>query len=754
MNRQAKKTVESVLIVGLFALVFIAAFALAVGNMPDALFVAKDGTAQNGTNENASKDSAKFFNISLNWSQTAATTLTSNNISQVNISLPPNFTFGANQLNGTSAFDDVSFTNLSFSSGSDNISQVLSWSNFTGILVNASVNASFWFNATPSTAGWFNITVSFLNGTDTASYTVNYMNLSVFVNDTGGSENFINTTSGSSVQAGGNYSALKSGMNYSGNVSVRITGSVDYPEVLRIEITNGSTNGAVLTNYTGNQTTQGADADGYWYSRINTSVGSIANASNGSSMFYNFTVVVREATHNLTNFTVFTNIRFDDTKPIIQSANISAPFAGGNYSGNMSLNITGTDATGITGFWNVTNASATAAVAAEKQNATIEISGSSANIMTATFNTVGLGDGYYNFSFLANDTAGNNNNHSDTYAGAPKVTYVVIDNTAPAVTLTLDDAATGKNNLDFDIAVTDWPSNVSGTCTHDRGGLGTVSGGGAGTQVYTESGLNCGASTIVKITCVDYAGNSQTKSITATTDSCTGGSSSSGGGGGSGGGSKVSWTATYSEDNKELSEISGGAGLTRELGSKSRVKLKVSGETHYVGVTSLTDSSATIEVSSTPQSATLQVGEERKFDTDSDGSFYDLSVKLNSISDNKADVTIKAINEEITGQEVDEFASEDVNRDGLVNILDQSIVKQCLFMNVTGDCTNADVNGDGIINVIDQNLVKNALGGAVVPAKSPEEDIGGSKVGWIIAILVIIVAVVVFVVVKKNKSKK
>jgi hypothetical protein len=51
----------------------------------------------------------------------------------------------------------------------------------------------------------------------------------------------------------------------------------------------------------------------------------------------------------------------------------------------------------------------------------------------------------------------------------------------------------------------------------------------------------------------------------------------------------------------------------------------------------------------------------------------------------------------------------DVNGDGIVNILDQSLVKDCLFRPVNGSCAGADLNSDGIINILDQSRVKNYL---------------------------------------------
>lgn len=133
------------------------------------------------------------------------------------------------------------------------------------------------------------------------------------------------------------------------------------------------------------------------------------------------------------------------------------------------------------------------------------------------------------------------------------------------------------------------------------------------------------------------------------------GGSSSGdspsGGGGSSGLIASFWKKTVTVSEEEFEE-----GYTKELGEKQRLKIKIlSGEgsgsssdnVHHVGVIKLTSTTVTINVSSTPQQATLSIGDMRKFDVTDDG-YYDLYIKLNSISNNKADLTIKAISEKVT----------------------------------------------------------------------------------------------------------
>ncbi len=101
------------------------------------------------------------------------------------------------------------------------------------------------------------------------------------------------------------------------------------------------------------------------------------------------------------------------------------------------------------------------------------------------------------------------------------------------------------------------------------------------------------------------------------------------------------WTSTYSAGESELEE-----GFTKEVGAAQRMRVRVDGEVHYVGVISLTTTSATINVSSTPQQKVFSVGETHKFDVNDNG-YYDLSVTLESISNNKANIYTVLIHEEV-----------------------------------------------------------------------------------------------------------
>ena len=127
---------------------------------------------------------------------------------------------------------------------------------------------------------------------------------------------------------------------------------------------------------------------------------------------------------------------------------------------------------------------------------------------------------------------------------------------------------------------------------------------------------------------------------TTTTTSSTTSSSSSSSGGAAG---TSFWSATYAYDAKELTSA---GPYVKDMKKGQRVKLKVNGETHHVGVISVGSNSVTLNVSSTPQQMAINVGEEKKVNVNTDN-YYDLLIKLISVKNSTANVSISGIHEEM-----------------------------------------------------------------------------------------------------------
>jgi hypothetical protein len=153
-------------------------------------------------------------------------------------------------------------------------------------------------------------------------------------------------------------------------------------------------------------------------------------------------------------------------------------------------------------------------------------------------------------------------------------------------------------------------------------------------------GSSSGVSYNWYVNCSDFAGNLNKSAvwrlIIQTDDSTSETSSDSAS-------TTAYWTTTYAPDS---SDFSNETGYVKELALQSRVKVNISSSSHYVGVVGLTSTKATINISSTPQQAVFNIGDEKKFEVTGDD-YYDLFVKLNGISNNKANTSIRTIHEKI-----------------------------------------------------------------------------------------------------------
>ena len=126
-------------------------------------------------------------------------------------------------------------------------------------------------------------------------------------------------------------------------------------------------------------------------------------------------------------------------------------------------------------------------------------------------------------------------------------------------------------------------------------------------------------------------GNFYTAPVEETTTTSSGGSG--------GGGSNVVGT-TYIPSQEEINN-----GYTKQLAVKDKIRINVSNRLHIIQVTGISSPIVTINVSSTPQIANLNVGGTRKFELTGDN-LYDISVILNKIvlinNKYKADLTVKS----------------------------------------------------------------------------------------------------------------
>lgn len=342
------------------------------------------------------------------------------------------------------------------------------------------------------------------------------------------------------------------------------------------------------------------------------------NATAATPGFYNFTIITANSSTVVTNSTISIRVN-DTTKPDTFDYASPGDNNGANVSrANILVNATVTD-NGIVGVVNITLYNSTLSI--------INSSVSGQGVASFFVNFTGLSDGLYYVNGTVNDTYNNVN-------GTISNRTIRVDTTSPTVS-TFTASSTGQTSITFNLGGTDAGSGVS-SCS-----ISSSSGGSATDNQVT--GLSCGTNYDVTAQCTDYAGNQGTSTDDFTTAAC----SSSGGSGsssGSGSGSTATWTNTYPDDATDLSMHVGG--VTRILSAHWRIRVKIASETHYVGITSLSTTGATVEVSSTPQSKTMTVGETSKFDANGDG-FYDMKVTLVSIANSQANLKVEYLHEEV-----------------------------------------------------------------------------------------------------------
>lgn len=283
----------------------------------------------------------------------------------------------------------------------------------------------------------------------------------------------------------------------------------------------------------------------------------------------------------------------------------------------LTLNISVVDAAGLVGTTCVVDINGT----------NQSFSSTSGWCNTTLGNLTSLADGNNTITIWANDSAGNviKNN-----------TYVVeIDTTAPVLVFSCTPNPVTQNNA------------VACTCTSTDGTAGVA------TTTYTAAPSTANTGTYTE-TCIstDNTGN---RATTTTTYDVTGVNNNGGSSSGGGSSTATSWSAGTHTINEDTFKT----GFTYGLKSNQRIRFTSGGASHHVGVKSLTATTATIEIASTPQTATMSVGDVRKFEITGDD-YYDLLVTLNSITDGKADVTISPISELITAEaEAEQQAQEE-----------------------------------------------------------------------------------------------
>ena len=284
---------------GAIVVLFLSGFALAVSF--------RFQTPAGASNFNISEDIGNVFNISI---INLTTTVGANNISYVNISLQSGISFL-----GPNGSSFGALANFSY----DSVNRVLSWFNATtygGILMNSSLNYTFWFNASVAIPGNYNITVKLYNFTSLMNETT----MDVFVNDT----NFPTTITPISITRGGNYSGSKV-------INFTIVEELPSQVLFNISNTDASANQSLVA------TQSGATSPYSFVATLDTT-----SLSDG---IHELRVIVNDTKGNndvlsLANNTYLINFTVDNTAPTITTLKSSS-----SSSSQIVIDITLSDAT-------------------------------------------------------------------------------------------------------------------------------------------------------------------------------------------------------------------------------------------------------------------------------------------------------------------------------------------------------------------------------------------------------------------------
>jgi len=349
----------------------------------------------------------------------------------------------------------------------------------------------------------------------------------------------------------------------------------------------------------------------------------------GQNYTINVTSMNFDGTYNTTNLTG--NITIDNTAPTLvvyggaaltvyangTSIKTNSTLTGSLFPNNLTLNISVTDAT--VGLLNSSN-----------QFCFINIGGGANHSVPLTanrwcnssdINITGLSEGNTTINIYINDTLSVLRLNSTLVVQVDTVDPTSTASCSPTTVTTGDSFPCTCTTTDATSAINS--ASSGGTSTSPDG---TATPSSTGTFTYTCSATDNGGLT---------SSATKTYSVTQTPGS------------GPSGGSSGTTTTFWTKGTVSVSDAQFEGGYTNQVSAKQRLKVSVNNQNHYVGVKSMTTSTVTIEVSSTPQEATLSIGDERKFDVDDDSN-YDIFVKLNSIIDNKANLTIQELDEPVT----------------------------------------------------------------------------------------------------------
>lgn len=218
---------------------------------------------------------------------------------------------------------------------------------------------------------------------------------------------------------------------------------------------------------------------------------------------------------------------------------------------------------------------------------------------------------------------------------------LIADTSPPLITINSPLAQTyTSSSISFNIT-----TNENSTCNYtlDNGITNYTLSTGDNINFYSTQSLS-NAGYTVRYYCSDLSSNLNDSENRTFTVSVTASTGNNNGGGGGGGGSPSLGT------NNILTIQQTEQGVSRELKTNDKITFEIKTESgnekHSVVLNNITDSRVNITISSNPINLILGVGQSVKLNLTSP-EYYDLFVKLEGIRENRANLTIRSINEPI-----------------------------------------------------------------------------------------------------------
>jgi hypothetical protein len=522
-----------------------------------------------GSSYSFNEDSSYLYNISVNNSDSGQNA----NITQVNLTIPNGFVFYP--LSGTDTF--ASFTNTS---------TIMSWSNFSGYVVNGGDIRYFWFNLSSANPGYYNLTVTTLNvsGIYSSNITLNISDI------TAPYVSFVTPVSG------GNYSGnllLNTSINDSSSVSLVYFNITDLSGA-HVNITTASHLGSTV----------------YWNATFSTS--SLLDG------YYNITVYANDSANNMNN-SEKKQFMIDNTAPLFS---ILSRRAFVNHSFNYVLRATDNLVIGayvLNNYTDIFNLSSTGVLTNISQlNTTGEY------YLNVSVND-SLGNTNYTF-FLVNVTA------NDTYVP-------VVNLLSPA-----DGYSSSSTSINFVFNVSDDSATtcyliLNGSVVYTNTSMNINYGGNDSSYSTTKSVGTYNW----RVNCTDIYGNTGNSSVRTFT--ITSSSSDGSDGGSSGGASNASLSVFYYPLESQLK-----SGYKQTLRVNDGFKFNLNNTFHSVILKSIaTSGQVTVSISSDPITITLNSNETKKVDINGD-KFYELVVTNTPVSNLRAIISVKTISEPVPAE--------------------------------------------------------------------------------------------------------